>query len=391
MGNILQPEGQEPALLATPKLSSRSNPHRYLGRVVYVYAFDLAYEMTRQQIPTCLGQPVAQFSVDSSKRSPRQLFFHRPQMVRLPPLERFCPFGPIRLERTIKILPVGAISITASVPFAVDAVSDLVAFHDLEFNNGSLSQEIRELAEEVRRELSPYCIRPQAQLMEEEAYTIFCLDAPLLSESGERISAEKWFHEHRIEVAAVLTQESDAKGLSQQEAEESTARYFSYYYDDLAVIDWDAALIVDRPNQFEETLYVLELANLQLAELEAYDRILDDALERSYRDLGPRLNRRRGNVLRELREISIDLARFSDELSNITKFFGDWHLARIYESISSRFHLTDWHRTIDEKLKTLDGLYQMLNDERTSRWMLFLELTIVLLFVVDLVMLFWKK
>ena len=29
----------------------------------------------------------------------------------------------------------------------------------------------------------------------------------------------------------------------------------------------------------------MELANLQLAELEAYDRMLDDALERAYRDL----------------------------------------------------------------------------------------------------------
>jgi len=74
-------------------------------------------------------------------------------------------------------------------------------------------------------------------------------------------------------------------------------------------------------------------------------------------------------------------------LSNITKFFGDWHLARIYENISARFHLSDWHRTIDEKLKTLDNLYQLLNQDRTNRWMLTLEVTIVLLFVIDLILL----
>ena len=43
-----------------------------------------------------------------------------------------------------------------------------------------------------------------------------------------------------------------------------------------------------KPRDLEETLYVMELANLQLAELEAYDRWLDGALERSYRDLGRR-------------------------------------------------------------------------------------------------------
>ena len=56
----------------------------------------------------------------------------------------------------------------------------------------------------------------------------------------------------------------------------------------------------------------------------------------------------------------------SDELSNITKFFGDWHLARIYQGFSARFHLADWHRTIDEKLKTLDDLYQLMQAERSS-------------------------
>ena len=60
------------------------------------------------------------------------------------------------------------------------------------------------------------------------------------------------------------------------------------------VVDWDAALIIDEPQNFDETLYVMELANLQLAELEAYDRILDDSLERAYRDLSARPNARAG-------------------------------------------------------------------------------------------------
>src|SRR5687768_2028514 len=137
----------------------------------------------------------------------------------------------------------------------------------------------------------------------------------------------------------------------------------------------------------------MELANLQLAELEAYDRMLDDAVERSYRDLRARRLRSwaSAGVQRELREIRVDLARLSDELSNITKFFGDWHLARIYKGLSDRFHLADWHRTIDEKLKTLDNLYQILRADQTNRTMIVLEATIVLLFIVDLILLFTGK
>ncbi len=361
---------------------------KYSGEVVYIYAFDVAYEMIRRPVRELLGQPVAQFVVDATKRSPRHLFFYRPQMVRLPPLERIGPRGPIRVERGIKLLPVGAISITVRVPFEVEHVEDLVDYHDLQFSNGSLHEEVRRLAEEVRRELAPYYIRPVPHLEEEEAYTVFCIQAPLVAEDGGALRAENWLRAHRRAVASLLTQEPDIDHLSNQEADESTGRFLSYYERDLVVVDWDAALIIDERQNFDETLYVMELANLQLAELEAYDRILDESLERAYRDLGSRSMRGRPRVMRELREIRIDLARFSDELSNITKFFGDWHLARIYENISARFHLGDWHRTIDDKLQTLDNLYQLLNHDQTNRWMLMLELTIVLLFIIDLVILF---
>src|SRR5215510_7670700 len=138
----------------------------YKGEVVYIYAFDVAYEMARRPVPELLGQPVAQFVVDTSKRSPKHLFFYRPQMVRLPPLERIGPRGPVRIDRVIKLLPVGAISITIRVPFEVQKVEDLVAYHDLQFSNGSLHEEVRRLAEEVRRELSSYFIRPISNLAE---------------------------------------------------------------------------------------------------------------------------------------------------------------------------------------------------------------------------------
>ena len=367
--------------------ASPNQVRQYTGEVVYVYAFDVAYDMSRQPLRELLGQPVAQFAVDASKRSPRQLFFYKPQMVRLPPMERIGPRGPVRVERVIKLLPVGAISISVRVPFAVNHFEELVAFHDLQFSNGSLHDEVRRLAQEIVTELKTHFVRPQNQLPEEEAYTVFCINSPVLNDANEPVNAEQWFQAHRWQIAALLTQEEEIERLSKQEAEESTARYLSYYDDDLAVVDWDAALLVDGPQDFDETLYILELANLQLAELEAYDRLLDDALERSYRDLGERPLRARRDILRELREIRIDMARFNDELSNTTKFFGDWHLARIYEKISSRFHLGDWHRSIDRKLKTLDDLYQILKHDQNNRVMLWLEIGIVLLFVIDLVIL----
>jgi len=148
---------------------------RYVGEVVYIYAFDVAYDTARKPVRELLGQPVAQFVVDASKRSPRQLFFYKPQMVRLPPMERIGPLGPVRVERVIKLLPVGAISITVRVPFAVEHVEALVEFHDLKFGEVSLADEVRGLAQQVVEELKAHFIRPHPQLLEEEAYTVFCI------------------------------------------------------------------------------------------------------------------------------------------------------------------------------------------------------------------------
>jgi hypothetical protein len=368
---------------------SRGARKRYAGEVVYLYAYDVAYEMTREPIRHLFGQPVEALKMGPDKRSPRHPFLFRPQMVRLPSVERTGPYGNVRIERFVKLLPVGAISITFRVPFEVDKVEDLVVFHDLQFDHASLNEEARQLAADIRNELRPYYIRPVDHVLDEEAYTVFCLEAPLANAEGLAISAESWLEVHRRQVAALLTQEDDARYLSKQEADESTHRYLSYYQNDVVVVDWDAALLVDEKADFDETLYIMELANLQLAELEAYDRFLDDSLERAYRDLSRRRWRGRSHVLHQLKEIRIDLARFSDELSNITKFFGDWHLARIYENIAARFHLADWHRTLDEKLKTLDDLYQLLQHDRTNRIMVWLEATIVLLFIVDLIVLFF--
>src|SRR6476660_5969789 len=99
---------------------SGSGAAQYRGVAVFLYAFDLGYEMARDPVRTLAGQAVAEFVVDVSKRVPRHLFFFRPQMVSLPPLDRVGPHGPVTVERTVKLLPVGALSIAVRVPFAVE-------------------------------------------------------------------------------------------------------------------------------------------------------------------------------------------------------------------------------------------------------------------------------
>jgi hypothetical protein len=356
------------------------------GEVVYFYAVDIAYDMKRTVLDRLLGANLEPYQIHARKRGPRGQSFYRPLMARLPELRRRVGGVEVILQAAVKVLPVGALSLMVRAPFTAASPEALNGWHDLAFDEGgSLEKWIAETVERARVELLPHAVRPHERLPEGEFYTVFCLDT---DSPGIGDSAAGWMEAHRSTVGALLTKEPDAAALSKQEIEESTSRWLSYYRHDVVVTDWDASLVVDRPADFDEALYVMELANVQLEELEAYDAFIDDALERAYRDLSKPRPPRRGNILRELKELRMDLSHFSEELSNITKFFGEWHLARVYENTARVFHLADWHRAIDEKLKTLDSLYEMLKQDQNHRIMVWLEVGIVLLFVIDLVMLF---
>ena len=361
-------------------VSTGEHARRYRGQVVYLYAFDMAYDMKREPITTLLGQPVTTYAPLQDKRSPRELFFHQPRVVRLPEARWETPWGDAAVQRTVKLFAVGALSVSVCVPYEVGSLAELVSLHEF----GMAHEEASRIAERVLEELRPSLIRPTAALRDEEAYIAFCLDWPMSrGEHGGGDTAETWLGRHQREVAALLMQEEDAAALAEQEIRETVEQRLSYYTHDLAVIDWDAALLVDRPGQFNDTLHVIELANVQLAELTAYDTLLDRALQPAYDNLRG-IRARPGRAIKALRELRIDMARLNDELNNTTKFFGDWHLARIYQALSRRFHLGDWQETVNGKLRTLDDLYRLVRQDQMNFWMMVLEATIVVLFLIDL-------
>jgi hypothetical protein len=368
------------------------------GIVRYLFAYDVAREMARRPIETLLGQRVVQFEAPV-RRGPREQFFYSPQMVVLPGASpgqggaaRASEGGELsHLRRCIKLFPVGAISVAIDVPFAVDRLEDLADYHDLRLDGRAIEREALDLANQAVRELGGVLIGPVGTLRDEEAYTIFCVDAECLAArvgsagAGGLFSAVGWLEANRAAVAGLLN-DDDGRLLSDIEARETTANFLTYRHDDLVVMDWDAALVVAPAGGLEDLLHVMDLANVQLAELVAYDRFLDEALDRSYRDLA-RPRGRMSAAVRNLREVRLDLSRLSDELSNTTKFFGDWHLARIYQRLFNLFHLNDWQRVIDEKLHTVGDLYQLVRQDQNNRWMMALEIAIVVLFIVDLVIL----
>jgi len=362
----------------------------YRGEVVYIYAYDIAYDIKNEPVERILNQPTKDYLISPSKRIPKQMFFYRPRVAEFAAEKRTLDNGKsVEIRKSVKIFGVGAMTVQVRVPFEVNRLEDLVDYHDLEFAQRGLDDEVSEFAEKVLKDLEPYCVRPVGTLTQAEAYTVFCL-AGLPGVEGGVIRAEDWLKANRRRVASLLMQEEDDEVLSEQEVNESTELYLSYYGDDVVVVDWDSAVVVGQQDSLDDVLHIMELANVQLVELAAYDKTLDEALQFAYSDMNKEAAGSTRKMLHNLRELRIDLARISDELSNITKFFGDWHLAKTHRSLADRFHLGDWQRVIGEKTRTLDGLYQILLQNRFNMWMFVLEVTIVLLFIIDLIVLLVK-
>jgi hypothetical protein len=262
-------------------------------------------------------------------------------------------------------------------------------FHNPQLDTGETLDEVAlKLCLDVCNELRDLLVARTEFPLLPEAYTVFCL-----TELGEAKDANRWLEGQRREAAGLLTETPPAQ-LSEVQVGEVLRIQRSFENTDLAVIDWDAALVVDLTGYVDDVLYVLELANLQLEEFRVMDRRLDRYLDRAYDDVARRrlsLFGRSNKVLRHLRQFRVDVAKLTDEVTHITKFFGDWHLARVYLGARDRFYLDQWRASVEGRLGQLDKLYSVVHSELNEQRMLWLEIIIVIFFAIDLLILLWVK
>jgi hypothetical protein len=198
------------------------------------------------------------------------------------------------------------------------------------------------------------------------------------------------------DVAPMLLNES--RPLSADALRELLPRRFSYYADDLAILTWDNALVVEPQPYDTDVQYILEFANAQLLELRYFDALLDDELPRMYDRVeaararpGILLGRRYAPQLADLQTLVADSTELVERVENSLKVTDDVYLARIYAAALEIFRGRAWRAGIDRKLDIIRDTYTMLNAESQAARVQVLELAIVLLFVFDIVVAFLTK
>lgn len=360
------------------------------GEVVYQFVYDTGGEIDLDRVGDLLNAHPAFEPLEITKTAPKWVELPKPLVVRFPPVTRPTNLGPQTFRLEARVYRVGAVGFSLRAPFAVESLNDLLPYGNLKHRTptGDLDVEsiTRAFYEEMQRGLADAIVEPYAVTIEPENYVVYAITSLPGGVENARVK-------ERRALAGLLAGEADPARLAEEEIEDNLRYWFRYYDDDSAIVDWDYAIVVEPTGKYGDLLTLFEIVNVQLLELRVYDRLLDNVLDKAYVDLSKfyargGLFKSARDLQQTLSDVNLDLQRITDAVDNIGKIFGDWYFAKVYAGTAERFHLADWELSIREKLNTLRDLYGLATHEVEHRRAMVLEGMIVLLFVLDLALLF---
>lgn len=238
----------------------------------------------------------------------------------------------------------------------------------------------------LRERIAPAIERASLAPVREE-YSVFRISG-LRQRNGGAVNSHDALTDARL--APLLL--GEPRKLAPEALRDLLTHRFSYYADDLVVLTWENALVVEPATNDRDVEYILEFANAQLLELRYYDAVLDAELPAMYdrvahaRSMSRLPTRRFHAVLADLQTRIADVTEPVERADNALKVTDDVYLARVYGAALDLFRAETWRRGIERKLEIFRSTYAMLNDEAQSARAELLEVAIVVLIVAELVL-----
>jgi hypothetical protein len=193
--------------------------------------------------------------------------------------------------------------------------------------------------------------------------------------------------QHGGDLAQILRGETQA--LSEGEQKEILSSSLSYFPADALLVGWLAAVVYDTPHAAAPILDLLEYANTQLLEYRRYDEILSGVLKHAYSELD-----RRGGVwaswrlareAKQMNRLRLEVIELTERTDNAIKFLSDMFYARAYRLAAAKVGANDYRNLVDQKLKTAGELYHFMVSEFREARSFLLELTIVIILIIELI------
>jgi len=370
-----------------------SQEPRVVGSVVLYRLYDVGYEIDLERALDFLATTPEEREALRLKLERRQRAEAQAIRIKNPPVtvalgnEQFDAAGR-RYDASVsaRIFDFGVISLRmrCGIPGALPW-SAFAAFGDAAELSAAarpaFDRRIRELTERIAPAVARLQIAPVSE--DYVVYRITRLESP----AGEPLLASAV---RELDVAPLLLNEDRA--LSDQARKELLPHWFSYYPDDLSIVTWNTALVLDPTEGESDEQLILEFANAQLLELRYYDALLDAELPQMYdriasarKGAGGLLGRRYAPLLTALQTLVADSTEIVERTQNALKVTDDIFLARVYAAALEVFRERAWRTGIDHKLDIIRQTYGMLNAESMAARNELLEIAVVVLILVEIV------
>jgi hypothetical protein len=353
------------------------------GHIVLFYLFDVAETIELQAVSPLIGSPGVAARLAPKPATPPYVQYDKPPVsfdgdtIGIEDVDGFRP--------RFRVYDYGVISIALTRPFSGEW-SDLVGLGQTLIENVDLEQRAEALCHMVADRLTP-ALKMQRKSFLSEDYVVY-----VVNELEHPMSAEQILDSQGNDLAVMLR--GERQPLSEQEKQGVLRHAMSYLADDLVVTTWNAAFVYDTPTGAQAALEILEFANSQLLEFRSYDERLDDDLAAIY----GRLQRPRWydqwfwsrytRAARQVHSLFIEVNELTDRTENTLKFVGDIYAARLFRMVAERLGLGTWKADVEAKLKTLDDIYRFAVEQSSMSRGQFLELTVVLILVLELLLIF---
>lgn len=351
------------------------------GRVASTRLYDLAYEIDLDRLERDFRESATR--VTFARARPKAVSYARPPVdITLGPATLELGGRRLDAEVTARIYAFG----TARLSYAVSVEG--IAWPDYErLVDGmaallELDSPWAEDIARVRELIAPALEKPTSTGIEVDYVfaTVRAFDPPL---AGEETLQE-------LDLVPLLT--GDSRALSERARRDVLRHAYSYYQDDLVVISWARALIVE-PGGDTDVADILAVAHAQLLEFRYYDERLDaelprmyDRIEQARRAFAALARRRHASLARSLHALLAEVTEVSERIENALIVTEDVYLAKVYEAAIDQFKVRSWEVAVDKKLAIIRDTYTALYDEAATARSEYLEVAIVLLIVMEIVL-----
>jgi len=184
----------------------------------------------------------------------------------------------------------------------------------------------------------------------------------------------------------------ETRPLSQAARQDLLRQRFSYHPDDLVVLTWDRAFILE-PRRDTDVADVLEMANAQLLEIRTYDEMLDEELPRmrelveaARRRTQLLASRRYGRLAGRLHTLVAEVTELAERVDNALQVTEDVYLARVYAAAMELLRVAPVKAAVDRKLAIIRETYTALHGEAAGARAELLEIAILALIALEIVL-----